>query len=113
MTLCNYLPQRHWLPPYRIASMHASISKKHRRNAPGTPFGRPTHLPRLSAPFWSLKCQRNVMFLAMSLFCVIDALCNHALWCASLSPRKLHPVFHLKGGICVQKKDAQFPHVSG
>ena len=29
-----------------------------------------------------------------------------------LSPRKLHPVFHLKGGICVQKKDAQFPRVS-
>ena len=23
-----------------------------------------------------------------------------------LSSRKLHPVFHLKGGICVQKKDA-------
>ena len=29
-----------------------------------------------------------------------------------LSPRKLHPVFHLKGGICVQKIDAQFPRVS-
>ena len=29
-----------------------------------------------------------------------------------LSPRKLHPVFHLKGGICVKKKDAQFPRVS-
>ena len=29
-----------------------------------------------------------------------------------LSPRKLHPVFHLKGGICVQKKYAQFPRVS-
>ena len=23
---------------------------------------------------------------------------------STLSPRKLHPVFHLKGGICVQKK---------
>ena len=23
------------------------------------------------------------MFLAMSLFCVIDALCNRSLWCAS------------------------------
>ena len=29
-----------------------------------------------------------------------------------LSPCKLHTVFHLKGGICVQKKDAQFPCVS-
>ena len=29
-----------------------------------------------------------------------------------LSPRKLHPVFHLKGGICVQKKYEQFPRVS-
>ena len=29
-----------------------------------------------------------------------------------LGPRKLHPVFDLKGGICVQKKDAQFPRVS-
>ena len=29
-----------------------------------------------------------------------------------LRPRKLHPGFHLKGGICVQKKDAQFPRVS-
>ena len=27
-------------------------------------------------------------------------------------PRKLHPVLQLKGSICVQKKDAQFPHVS-
>ena len=26
----------------------------------------------------------------------------------SLSPRKLHPVFHLKGGICVQKKTRSF-----
>ena len=25
---------------------------------------------------------------------------------------KSHPVFHLKSGICVQKKDAQFPRVS-
>ena len=29
-----------------------------------------------------------------------------------LSPRKLHPVFHLKGDICVQKEVAQFPRVS-
>ena len=29
-----------------------------------------------------------------------------------LSPRKLHPVFHLKGGICVQKGDTQFSRVS-
>ena len=28
-----------------------------------------------------------------------------------LSPHKLHPVFHLKDGICVQRKDAQFPRV--
>ena len=30
----------------------------------------------------------------------------------NLSPRKLHPVFHLKADICVQKKDRQFPRVS-
>ena len=27
--------------------------------------------------------KKKVMFLAMSLFCVIDALCNRFLWCAS------------------------------
>ena len=27
--------------------------------------------------------KEKVMFIAMSLFCVIDALCNHFLWCAS------------------------------
>ena len=30
----------------------------------------------------------------------------------ALSPRKLHPVFDLKGGICVQKKRRQFLRVS-
>ena len=29
-----------------------------------------------------------------------------------LSPRKLHPILHIKGGICVQKNDTQFPRVS-
>ena len=29
-----------------------------------------------------------------------------------LSPRRLHPVLHPKGGICVQNNDAQFPRVS-
>ena len=28
MTSWNFLPQRHRVPPYWIASMHASISKK-------------------------------------------------------------------------------------
>ena len=28
MTLWDYLPQRHRVPPYWIASMHAGISKK-------------------------------------------------------------------------------------
>ena len=27
--------------------------------------------------------KKKVMFLAMSLFCVFDALCNRSLWCAS------------------------------
>ena len=59
MTLWDYLPQRHRVPPYWIASMHASISKIDTRNAQKTPFGRFTHLPRLSASFWSIKCQRK------------------------------------------------------
>ena len=59
MTLWDYLPQRHRVPPYWIASMHASISKKDTKNAQGTPFGRFTHLPRLSASFWSLKCHKE------------------------------------------------------
>ena len=29
-----------------------------------------------------------------------------------LSPRKLHIVLYIKGGICVQKNDTQFPRVS-
>ena len=37
--------------------MHAPSSKKDTRNVQRTPFGRFTHLPRLSALFWSLKCQ--------------------------------------------------------
>ena len=84
MTLWDYLPQRHRVPPYWITSMPASISKNDTRNTQRTPFGKFTHLRRLSASFWSLKCLRKkVMFLAMSLFCVIDALCNRSLWCAS------------------------------
>ena len=27
--------------------------------------------------------RKKLMFIAMSLCCVIDALCNHSLWCAS------------------------------
>ena len=30
-----------------------------------------------------LEMPKKVMFLAMSLFCVINALCNRSLWCAS------------------------------
>ena len=83
MTFWDYLPQLHRVPPHWIASMHASISKNDTGNAQRTPFGRFTHLPRLSASFWSLKCKKKVMFLAVSLFCVIDAFCNRFLWCAS------------------------------
>ena len=57
MTLWQYLPQWHRVPPYWIASMHDSISKHDRRNVQRTPFGRFTHLLRLSASFLSLKSQ--------------------------------------------------------
>ena len=30
-----------------------------------------------------LEMPKKVIFIAMSLFCVIDALCNCSLWCAS------------------------------
>ena len=59
MTLWDYLPQWHRVPPYWIASMHASISKNDTGNVQSTPFGRFTHLLRLSASFRSLKCQNN------------------------------------------------------
>ena len=59
MTLWDYLPQRHRVPPYWIASMHASISKNHTRNVQRTAFGGVTHLPRLSSSFWSFKCQNK------------------------------------------------------
>ena len=78
MTLWDYLPQRHRVPPYWIASMHASISKNDTRNAQRTPFGRFSHLPRLSASFWSLKCQKKgdvscyVAFLRYS--CIVQPL---------------------------------------
>ena len=83
MTFWDYLPQRHRVSPYSIASMHASISKSDTRNVQRTPFGRFTHLLRLSGSFWGLKCKKKVKFIAMSLFCVIYALCNRSLWCAS------------------------------
>ena len=84
MTLWDYLPQRHRVPPYWITSMHASISKNDTRNVQGTPFDRFTHLRRLAASFWSLKCRKKkLMFIARSLLCVIDALCNRSSWCAS------------------------------
>ena len=83
MTLWDYLPQPHRVPPYWIASMHASMSENNTRNMQITPFGRFTHLPRVSASFWSLKCQERVMVVAMLPFSVIDALCNRSLWCAS------------------------------
>ena len=57
--LWDYLPQRHRVPPYWIASMHASMSKNDTRNVRRTRFDRFTHLSRLSAPLWSLKCQRK------------------------------------------------------
>ena len=59
MTLCNYLPPRHGVPPYWIASMNTSVSKNDTRNVQRTPFGRFIHLIRLSASFWSLKCQKK------------------------------------------------------
>ena len=53
------------------------------------------------------------------IFLVIDRLTVEEWGCTCfrfnlihLGTHKLHPVFHLKGGICVQKKDAQFPRVS-
>ena len=84
MTLWDYLPQRHRVLPYWIASMKASVSKNDTRNVQRTPFGRLIHLTRLSALFWSLKCQtKKEMFSPMSLFCVMDALCNRPSWYAS------------------------------
>ena len=59
MTLLHSLPEQHRVPPYSIASMHASRSKYDTRNVQRTPFGRFTHLPRLSASFGSLTCQRK------------------------------------------------------
>ena len=66
--LVDSLLQRHRVPPYLIASMHASISKSDTRNAQRTLFGRFTHLRRLFASLSSLKNQKKVMFLAMLLF---------------------------------------------
>ena len=83
MTLWDYLPQQHRVSPYWFALMHASISKSDTRTVQRTPFSRFTHQPRLSGSFPSFKCKKKVMLIAMSLFCVIDALYNHSLWCAS------------------------------
>ena len=59
MTLWNYLPQQHPVPPYWIASMHTSISKNDTTNLRRTPYGRFKQVPRLSSSFWSLKCQNK------------------------------------------------------
>ena len=75
MTLWGYFPQQHWVPPYWIGSMHASISKNNSRYVQRTPFGRFTHLPRLSASFWSVKCPKKgdvscyVAFLPLVVVC--------------------------------------------
>ena len=75
MTLWDYLPQRHPVPPYWIASMHTSISKNDTRNTQRTPFGRFIQLPRLSASFRTLKCQIKghvscyVAFFALLMHC--------------------------------------------
>ena len=40
--------------------LNECISKQNNtRNVHRTPFGRFIHLTRLSAPFWSLKCQKK------------------------------------------------------
>ena len=59
MTLWDFSPQRHRVPPYWIASVNASVSKNDTSKVQMTPFGRFTHVRRLSASFWSLKCQRK------------------------------------------------------
>ena len=59
MTLWDYLPQRQRVPRYWIASMNASLSKNDTTNVQRTPFGRFIHLTRLTASFWSLKCQKK------------------------------------------------------
>ena len=59
MTLWDSLPQQHRVPPYWIASLHTSISKNDTTNVQRTPFGTFTHLRRLSALFWSLKCHKK------------------------------------------------------
>ena len=63
--------------------MHASISKNETGNVQRAPFGRFTHVPSLSASFWSLKCQRKGNVYCYVSFFVIDALCNRSSWCVS------------------------------
>ena len=64
MTMWDYIPQRHPIPPYWITSMNASVNKNDKTNLQRTPFGRFIHLTRLFASFLSLKCQNkgNVYF---------------------------------------------------
>ena len=59
MTLWDFLPQRHRVPRYWIASMNASVSKNVTTNVQRTQFDRFTNLPRLSAFFCSFKCQQK------------------------------------------------------
>ena len=72
MTLWDYLPQQQPVPPFWIAAMHASISKNDTRNVQRTPYGRFIHLPRLSASFWSLKCQiKGNVYCYVSFFALL------------------------------------------
>ena len=69
MTPWDLFLQRDRVLPYWIASMHASIRKKDTRNVQRMPFARFTDLSRLSASFWSLKCQKKGDF-----FCYVSYL---------------------------------------
>ena len=56
MTFRDYLPQRHRVAPYWIASMNASVSKNDTRDVQRTPFG---CLPRLKLEMpkdWNVHC---------------------------------------------------------
>ena len=74
MTLWDYLPQRHRLLPYWIASMHASISKSDMRNAQRTPFGRFRHLRRRSPSVLDLEMPKKRWYF---LLCCFFALLMH------------------------------------
>ena len=68
-------------------------------------------LARGVMPYRADECE-GVLRIARSVVMSCCGLCvdTSGRYCARhlLSPRKLHPVFHLKGGICVQKKTRSF-----